>query len=74
MILLSARKLNSRFNMMTINEVSLNRPKIFPIFCVIFLFFRMKLFPLAVKFSAEILSPYGAFQSRSGFLEFVVSS
>ena len=30
MNLLSARKLNSRFNMMTINEVSLNWPKVFP--------------------------------------------
>ena len=33
MILLSARKLNSRFNTMTINEVSLNSAKLFPIFC-----------------------------------------
>ena len=31
MILLLARKLNSRFNMMTIHEVSLNGPKVFPI-------------------------------------------
>ena len=72
MIFLSARKLNSRFNMM--NEVSLSRPKLFPIFCVIFLFFRSKLFPIAVRFSAEILSPHGGFPSQSGFLESVVSS
>ena len=36
--------------------------------------FRSKLFPIAVRFSAEILSPYGGFPSQSGFLEFVVSS
>ena len=69
-----ARKLNSRLNMVTINEVWLNRPKLFPIFCVVFLFFRSKLFPTDVRFSAEILSPYGGFPSQSGFLEFVVSS
>ena len=63
MILLSARKLNSRFNMMTINEVSLNRPKLFPIFSVIFLFFKSKLFPIAVRFSAEIL--LGSWNSSS---------
>ena len=44
MILLSARKLNSWFKMMTVNEVSLNRLKLFPIFCVIFSFFKSKFF------------------------------
>ena len=53
MILLSARKLNSRFNMMTVN---LNGPKVFPSFCVIFWFFRSNLFPIAMRFSAEALS------------------
>ena len=70
MILLSARKLTSRFNMMTINEVSLNRSTLLPIFCVIFLFFKSKLFPIAVRFSAEILSPYGGFPSQSGSFGF----
>ena len=54
MILLAARKLNSRFNMMTMNEVSLNGPKLLPIYCVFFLFFRSKLFPIAVRLSVEI--------------------
>ena len=39
--------------MMTINEVSLNRPKILVDFFVIFCFFRLKLFPIAVRFSAR---------------------
>ena len=56
LILLSARKSDSRFDMTKTNEVSLNRPKVFPIFCVIFLFFKSKLFPIAVRFSAEVLS------------------
>ena len=66
-------EMNSRFNMMTINKVSLNRPKVFPIFSVIFLFFKSKLFPIALRHSAKSLSPYGEFPSQSGFLEFVVS-
>ena len=70
MILLSACDLNSRINMMTINEVSLNGPKVFPSFCVISWLLRSTLFPVAVRFS----SPYGGFPSQSGFLEFVVSS
>ena len=40
--------------------------------CIIFCFFRLKLFPIAMRFSAEILSPYGGFLSQSGFLDFVV--
>ena len=73
MILLWARKLNSRFNMVTMNEVSLSRPKLFPSYWVIFWFFRSKLFPIAVRISLEILSLYGGFPSQSGFLEFIVS-
>ena len=34
----------------------MNRQKVFPSFCVIFLFFRTKLFTVALRFSAEILS------------------
>ena len=74
MILHSARKLNSRFNMMTMNDVTLNGSKTFPSFCVIFWFFKSKLFPSAVRVSAETHSLYGGFPSQSGFLEFVVSS
>ena len=58
--------------------------KVFPSFCVstkilidsfvIFCFLRLKLFPIAMRFSAEILSPYGGFPSQCGFLEFVVFS
>ena len=66
----------SRFKMITM--------KFFPSFCVspeilidtfvIFCFFRLNLFPIAMRFSAEILSPHGGFPSQSGFLEFEVSS
>ena len=83
MILFSALHLNSRFDMMTISEISLNRPKVFPSFCMSpkilidslssFCFFSLKLFPIAMRFSTEIISPYGGFPSQSGFLEFVVS-
>ena len=66
--------LNSRFNMVTINEITLNGQKVPVNSCVIFCFFKSKLFPLALRFSAEILSPYSGFPSQSGFLEFVVSS
>ena len=56
------------------NRVSLNRPEVIQSFSVIFCFFKFKLFPIALRFSAEILSHYGVFPSQSGFLEFVVSS
>ena len=59
--------------MMTINEIHLNRPTVLMDFFVIFCFFRLKLFPVALRFSAEILSPYGGIPSQSGSLEFVVS-
>ena len=59
--------------MMTTNEILFNGPEVFASFCVIFCFFRLELFPDAMRFSAEILSPYGGFPSQSGFLEFVVS-
>ena len=39
--------------------------------CVIYCLFRSKLFPIAVRFCAEILSPYGRFPSQSGILEFI---
>ena len=49
--------------MMTMNEVSLNRPKALVDF-VISCFFRLNLFPVASRFSASF---------RGGFFEFVVS-
>ena len=66
--------MNSRFNMMTINEISLNRLTVISGFCVIFGFYRLKLFHIASRFSAEALSSYRRFPSQSGFLEFVVFS
>ena len=48
--------MNSRFNMMSINEISLSRPKVASDFFVIFGFFRFKLFPIASRFSAETVS------------------
>ena len=69
--------LNSWFNMMTINEVTLKRPKIFADFSVICWFCRLRLFRFAMRFSTEnslSLSPFGLFPSYSGFLEFVVPS
>ena len=50
-------------------------PKILVDSFVIFLFHYVEtLSPIAVRFSAEILSPYDGFPSQSGFLEFLVSS
>ena len=74
MILISHKKLNSRFNMMTIDEITLNGPKVLVNPCVIVWFFRLKLLPFTVRFSAEILPPYGRLPPRDGFLEFVVPS
>ena len=57
--------------------------KFFPSFCVspkilidsfVICFFRLKLFPIAMRLSAKILSPCVVVPSQSGFLEFVVSS
>ena len=45
---------NSRFNMMTVNSVSLNRQESFQSFRVIFCFFRLKLFPVALGFSLSL--------------------
>ena len=45
-------------------------PKILLDSFIIFGFIKLKLFPFAVRLSAEILSPYGEFPSKSRFLEF----
>ena len=63
--------------MMTTNEILselLREPKNPYGFLRHLLFLQSKLFPIAVRFSAEILSPYGELPSQSGFLEIVVSS
>ena len=59
---------------MTINDITLNGPKVFVKSFVIFWFFRSKLFPITVRFSAEVLPPCGPLPPRGGFLEFVVPS
>ena len=66
--------LNSRFTVMTIDEVTLNRPEVFPGFSVIFWFSRLRPVQPALKFSTEIFTPYRLFPPWSGFSEFVVSS
>ena len=66
-------ELNSWFSVMTIDEVTLNRPKIATGFSVICWFSRLRLFRFALKFSTEIFAPYRLFPPWSGHSEFVVS-
>ena len=63
-------ELNSRFIVLTIDEVTLDRPEVGTDFSVIFWFCRLRLSRFALKFSTEIFAPYRS--SRLG--EFVVSS
>ena len=65
--------LNSRFIVMTIDEVTLDRPKVGTGFCVICGFCRLRLSRFTLMFSAEFFAPHGWFPSWSGFSEFVVS-
>ena len=67
-------ELNSKFLVLTKDEVTLKRPKNFPGFSVTFLFCRFRLFRFALKLSTEIFAPYKLFPLLSGFSEFVVSS
>ena len=68
-------ELNSRFIVMTINEVTFDWPEVFPGFGVICCFCGLRLSPIRlVKFFTENLSLFGLFQSWSGFSEFVISS
>ena len=62
---------NPRFIVMTIDEVTLDRPKIGTRYSVICCVSRLR---LIMKFSAEIFAPYGRFPPQSGFLEFAVSN
>ena len=67
-------ELNSRSIVMTIDEVTLDRPKIGQGFSAICGFCQLNLSRFTMKFSAEIFAPYGWFPPWSGFSEFVVSS
>ena len=67
-------KLNSMFIVMTINEITLNWPKVFPDFSVVSWFCRLKTFGFALKLATEIFTLYRMFQSQSGSSEFMVSS
>ena len=67
-------ELNSRFIVMTMDEVTLNRPEVGTGFSVIRWFCRLRLSRFALKFSAEIFAPYGLFPPQSGFSDIVVSS
>ena len=66
--------LNSWFNVMTMDEVTLKRPEVSPGFGVIFWFCRLRPFRFALKFSTETFAPCRLFPPWSGFSEFVVSS
>ena len=77
MVFLSARKLN--FSVQYDDDKSLSEllrepKKSFLIPSSSFCFFKLKLFTIAMRVSAEIISPYGEILSQSGFLEFVLSS
>ena len=67
-------ELNSSFIVMTINEVTMDRPQIGTGFSVICWFSRSRLSRFTMKFSTEIFVPYGWFPPQSAFSEFVVSS
>ena len=54
-------ELNSRINVLTIDEVTLNRPEVFPGFSDICLFSRLRPFRFSLKFSTEIVAPYKLF-------------
>ena len=59
---------------MTIDEVTMNRPKASMGSSVTSWFWRLKLFQVAMKFSAETFTPCGLLPPLCGFSEFVVSS
>ena len=54
-------ELNSRFSMMTINEVTLNWPKVIVGFSVIFWFCWSRLFRFPLKSSTEMSTPHSMF-------------
>ena len=66
--------LKSRFNMMTIKEVTFDRPVVFPRFSVIFCSCRFRPFRVALKFFSEIFTPCKLLPHQSEFSNSVVSS
>ena len=66
-------ELNSWFIVVTINEVTLDRPKVSSGFSVNFCFCRLKPFRFVLKFSTKIFALYKLFSLLSWFSEFVVS-
>ena len=67
-------ELNSKFIVMTIDEVTLNRPEVGTGFSVICWFCRLSVSQFTLKFSTEIFAPYGLFPPWSVFSEIIVSS
>ena len=61
-------ELNSRFIVMTINEVTLYRSEVSSDFSVIFRFCRLRLFRFSFKSSTENFTPCGLIPLESGFL------
>ena len=74
MFLPLAPDLNSRFVVMTIDEVTMDRREVGTGFSVICWFCRLRLSRFALKFSTEIFTPHGVLPPWSGFSKFVVSS
>ena len=67
-------ELNSRFSVMTTDEVTLKRPEVGTGFRVTCWSCQLRPSRFALNFSTKILTPYILFLSWSGFSEFVVSS
>ena len=67
-------ELNSRFIVMTIDEVTLDRLEVGTGFSVTGWYCRLRLSPFTLKFSPEIFTPHDRFPPWTGFSEFVVSS
>ena len=66
-------ELNSKFMVMTTDEVTLNRPEVRLGFSLICWFCRLTLSSFTLKFTTEICAPFGLFPPQSGFPEMVVS-
>ena len=67
-------ELNSRFIVMTTDEVTLDRPEVSMGFSVICLLYRLRRSRFTLNFSTEIFTPCGRFPPWSGYSEFVISS
>ena len=67
-------ELNARFKVMTINEVTLDRPEVFPGFSVIFCFCRLETLPVRPEVLHWDLRSLQLFPHYNGFSEIVGSS